>query len=78
MAVLIAGQHVEIHRIERDDFLIARLMHLEQQFWQYVVTDTPPPADGSASAEQALRTLRIALSSDREAMKLLDQIAAEK
>jgi len=57
VAVLIAGQHVEIHRIERDDFLIGRLMHLEQQFWHYVVTDTLPPADGSASAEQALRTL---------------------
>lgn len=57
VAVLIAGQHVEIHRIERDDFLIGRLMRLEQQFWQYVVTDTPPPADGSASAEIALRTL---------------------
>ncbi len=28
--------------------------------------------------DQALRTLHIALSSDREAMKLLDQIAAEK
>ena len=57
VAVLIAGQHVEIHRIERDDFLIGRLMRLEQQFWHYVETDTPPPADGSASAELALRTL---------------------
>jgi len=57
VAVLLGGQQVEIHRIERDDFLIARLMRLEQQFWQYVVTDTPPPADGSGSAEIALRTL---------------------
>jgi putative phage-type endonuclease len=57
VAVLLGGQHVEIHRIERDDFLIARLMRLEQQFWQYVIDDTPPPADGSESAEQALRCL---------------------
>ncbi|MNZ89375.1 YqaJ-like viral recombinase domain protein [compost metagenome] len=57
VTVLLGGQQVEIHRIERDDFLIGRLMRLEQQFWQYVVTDTPPPADGSASAEIALRTL---------------------
>ncbi len=57
VAVLLGGQHVEIHRIERDELLIARLMRLEQQFWQYVVDDTPPPADGSDSAEQALRCL---------------------
>jgi len=57
VAVLLGGQHVEIHRIERDDFLIARLMRLEQHFWQYVIDDTPPPADGSESAEQALRCL---------------------
>ncbi len=57
VAVLLGGQHVEIHRIKRDDFLIARLMRLEQQFWQYVIDDTPPPADGSDSAEQALRCL---------------------
>ena len=57
VAVLLGGQHVEIHRIERDDLLIARLMRLEQQFWQYVIDDTPPPADGSDSAEIALRTL---------------------
>ncbi len=57
VAVLLGGQHVEIHRIERDELLIARLMRLEQQFWQYVIDDTPPPADGSDSAEQALRCL---------------------
>lgn len=57
VAVLLGGQHLEIHRIERDDSLIARLIDLERLFWDYVVSDTPPPADGSASAEQALRCL---------------------
>ena len=57
VAVLLGGQHLEIHRIERDDRLIARLIELERQFWQYVETDTPPPADGSDSAESALRCL---------------------
>ena len=33
------------------------LIELERQFWHYVETDTPPPADGSASAETALRCL---------------------
>jgi putative phage-type endonuclease len=57
VCVLICGQEIRIHRIERDDDLIAKLMHLERQFWHYVETDTPPPADGSESAGQALRAL---------------------
>lgn len=57
VAVLIAGQQLEIFRIERDDAMIAQLIELEKQFWHYVETDTPPPADGSASADLALRCL---------------------
>ena len=57
VAVLLGGQHLEVHRIERDESLIARLVQLERQFWEFVVTDTPPPADGSESAELALRCL---------------------
>lgn len=57
VAVLLGGQHLEIHRIERDEQMIARLIELERKFWEYVVTDTPPPADGSDSAEAALRCL---------------------
>jgi len=57
VAVLLGGQHLEIHRIERDEALIARLIQLERQFWDYVESDTPPPADGSESAELALRCL---------------------
>lgn len=57
VAVLLCGQKLEVHRIERDDALIARLITLEARFWQYVQTDTPPPADGSESADAALRCL---------------------
>ncbi|MBA6124514.1 YqaJ viral recombinase family protein [Pseudomonas sp. NC26] len=57
VAVLLGGQHLEIHRIERDEQMIARLIELERKFWNYVETDTPPPVDGSASAEAALRCL---------------------
>lgn len=57
VAVLLGGQHLEIHRIERDESMIARLIDLERLFWDYVVSDNPPPADGSASAEAALRCL---------------------
>lgn len=57
VAVLLCGQALEVHRIERDDELIARLIELEAAFWRYVETDTPPPADGSESADRALRCL---------------------
>ena len=57
VAALLGGQTLEIHRIERDEQMIARLIELERKFWRYVETDTPPPADGTASAEAALRCL---------------------
>lgn len=57
VAVLLCGQQLEIHRIERDEDVIARLIVLEARFWEHVETDTPPPADGSASADKALRQL---------------------
>jgi len=57
VAVLLCGQQLAVHRIERDDELIARLIELEARFWRYVESDTPPPADGSDSADRALRCL---------------------
>ncbi len=57
VAVLLGGQTLEIHRIERDEQMIARLIQLERKFWQHVETDTPPPANGTASSEAALRCL---------------------
>lgn len=73
VAVLLGGQHLEVHRIERDETLIKNLIQLEREFWHYVETDTPPPADGSESADRALRCLypqdagnTIDFSQDRE------------
>ena len=57
VAVLIGGQHLAIHRIERDETMIRQLIELERQFWGYVQRDEAPPADGSDSAELALRCL---------------------
>jgi putative phage-type endonuclease len=57
VAVLLCGQKLEVHRVIRNDALIARLIELEAAFWRYVETDTPPPADGSESADRALRCL---------------------
>jgi putative phage-type endonuclease len=57
VCVLLCGQEVRVHRIERDDELISQLIDLERQFWHYVETDTPPPADGSESSRIALQAL---------------------
>lgn len=57
VAVLLCGQALEVFRVERDDALIGRLIELEARFWQYVECDQPPPADGSESADRALRHL---------------------
>jgi putative phage-type endonuclease len=57
VAVLVCGNDFRIHRIERDEKMISQLIKLEQQFWHYVETDTPPPADGSDSAATALLAL---------------------
>lgn len=57
VAVLISGQRLEVYRIERNEELITQLIELERLFWHYVETDTPPPADGTESADLALRLL---------------------
>lgn len=57
VCVLLCGQSLKIFRIERNEELIEALITLERQFWDYVETDTPPPVDGTASAERALRHL---------------------
>ncbi|MBO2962236.1 YqaJ viral recombinase family protein [Burkholderia pseudomallei] len=57
VAVLLCGQALEVFHIARDDALVGRLVELEARFWQYVESDTPPPADGSDSADRALRHL---------------------
>ncbi|WP_124083878.1 YqaJ viral recombinase family protein [Burkholderia gladioli] len=57
VAVLLCGQALEVHRVQRDDALIGKLIELEARFWRFVETDTPPPPDGSESADRALRHL---------------------
>lgn len=57
VAVLLGGHELQIHRIERDEAMIEQLIALERRFWDTVETDTPPPADGSDSADKALRAL---------------------
>lgn len=57
VAVLICGQELQVHRIERDETMIDQLIELERHFWRFVELDLAPPADGSDSADVALRAL---------------------
>jgi len=57
VAVLLGGQELQIFRIERDEELITQLITLEREFWGYVERDQQPPANGSDSADRALRAL---------------------
>ena len=57
VAVLICGQELQIHRIQRNETMIRQLMDLERQFWHLVENRIAPAADGSDSADVALRAL---------------------
>ena len=85
VCVLLCGQELKIYRIQRDDELIAELIRLERQFWSYVESDTPLPADYSDSADRALRHLypsdngeELDLRDDREACKTFDQLQSAR
>ena len=57
VAVLLGGQELQIHRIERDEAMISQLIQLERLFWDCVESRTAPAVDGSDSADRALRAL---------------------
>ncbi|MEY4752208.1 MAG: hypothetical protein RIQ60_4422 [Pseudomonadota bacterium] len=57
VAVLICGQDLQIHRIERDEVMISQLIELEREFWGRVERREAPPTDGSDSCAQALKAL---------------------
>ena len=57
VAVLLCGQQLQVHRIQRDEALITKLIALQERFWQYVNSDTPPSVYGSDSAATALQYL---------------------
>ena len=81
VAVLICGQEMQVHRIERDETMITQLIELERQFWDRVEQDQLPPADGSESAATALQCLyprdsgqRLDLSTDPELGAVFDEL----
>ena len=57
LAVLIGNKEFKWFVIERDQAEIDALMQAETDFWQYVESDTPPPADGMKATSETLAEL---------------------
>ena len=57
LAVLVLGKEFKVFEIERDEDEIKALAESEEAFWKYVETETPPPADGTASTTDTLTTI---------------------
>lgn len=54
LACLVGGQRLVLQTIDRDETAIGYLLAALEDFYAYVMTDTPPPPDGSDSARDAL------------------------
>ena len=54
VAVLIGGNTFRWRLVERDEELIAMLIQLEREFWDFVKNDTLPPLDGSETTAKFL------------------------
>jgi putative phage-type endonuclease len=57
LAVLVLGKEFRVYEIERDEGEIAALAQSEAEFWRYVESQTPPPADGSDSTSETISTI---------------------
>ncbi|MCL1986876.1 MAG: YqaJ viral recombinase family protein [Firmicutes bacterium] len=58
LAVLVLGREFLIFTIDRNEDEISALMQAEQAFWEnYVLTDNPPPADGTAATTAAIKDI---------------------
>lgn len=57
IACLLGGQELVLRLVERDRPMIAQLVELEREFWRFVERDEPPPPDGDAASDEALRLL---------------------
>ena len=54
ICVLIGGNKMQWATVDRDDELITSLVQLEKRFWQHVLTQSPPPVDGSTACAEML------------------------
>ena len=57
IAVVVLGKEFLVFEVERDEDEIAALMKAEEEFWQLVKNQTPPPADGSEATTETIKTI---------------------
>ena len=69
-AVLIGGQKFHWRDVERNDRFISLLIEKEEQFWDCVQRDIPPPVDASKSTAEALARLYAAPDESAEPVML--------
>jgi len=51
--------HPEVYKVERNEDLVLKMRETAERFWQYVLDDTPPPADFSTVAHyETLKRVR--------------------
>lgn len=68
LAVLIGNREFKIFTIERDEDEIKALMDAEAEFWYgFVMTQTPPEADGSGPTTEAIKQVFPAAEEGEEA-----------
>ena len=55
LAVLVLGEGLHIYTMDRDEDEIRALMEAEKRFYEdYILTDCPPPVDGSSATSEAI------------------------
>lgn len=57
VCVLICGHETKIFKVTRSESVIGHIINAERYFWECVEKDTPPSADASESAAQAILQL---------------------
>lgn len=54
VAILVGGQRLELHELDRDERAIRGMLGLAERFWQHVQTNEPPAPDSSESSREAM------------------------
>lgn len=79
IAVLIGGNTFKYKVIDKDEELISMIIEIEKKFWNCVINDIPPEADGSESCTNMINRLYKSSKKDSEIIlpdefqKLIDE-----
>lgn len=57
IACLIGGQRLVWSDVDREEWMIGRMLAAAEVFWGYVTRREPPPVDGTEASREALRSI---------------------